>query len=97
MPEAATGRGVSDAGSSETRLQHLDGLELMRQLWETQACRAAPTKSPDGDEAVPLPAGTTRPGTKVEDGGGGVHPGPFTREDLERLMMALARSWSVEA
>ncbi len=48
-----------DAGSSMMQLPHLDGLELIQQLWEA-------------------------------------HP-PFTREDLERLMMALARCWSVEA
>lgn len=34
--EAATGGGVSDAGSSGMQLRHLDGLELMRQLWELE-------------------------------------------------------------
>ncbi len=102
VPQAATGRGVSqscpdfpkDAGSSSMQLQHLDGLELIRQLWEAHPCAEAATKSPQGDEAVARPAGATRPGTEGEAGGS--LTGPFTREDLERLMTALARCWSVE-
>ena len=54
----ATGRDVSNAGPSGMPFRHLDGLELIRQLWEA-------------------------------------HP-PFTPEDPERLMTALARCWSVE-
>ena len=54
MPEAATGRGVSksrpdlpkDAGSSRMQLPHLDGLELIRQLWKASPCGEAATKSP---------------------------------------------------
>jgi hypothetical protein len=103
-PEAAAGRGVSDAGSSRTELPHLDGLELIRQLWEAHPCGEATTKSPQGDEAVARPAGATRRGTAEAAGGGGgggggggdSPTGPYTQEDLERLMTALARCWSVE-
>jgi hypothetical protein len=85
----ATGRGVSDAGSSGMPFRHLDGLELIRQLWEAHPCGETATKSPVGDEAVAPPAGATRPGADFLTD-------PFTPEDLERLMTALARCWSVE-
>jgi hypothetical protein len=68
----------------------LDGLELIRQLWEAHPCGEAATKSPEGDEAVAPPAGAIRPGADVL-------ADLFTPEDLERLMTALGRCWSVEA
>ena len=89
VPETGSGRGVSRR-SSGMQLPHLDGLELIRQLWEAHPCREAATKSPEGDQAVAPPAGATRPGADFLTD-------PFTREDLERLMTALARCWSVEA
>ena len=90
VPETGSAEVCPDAGSSGMQLPHLDGLELIRQLWEAHPCREAATKPPEGDQAVAPPAGATRPGTDFLTD-------PFTREDLERLMTALARCWSVEA
>ncbi len=106
MPEAATGRRSSksrrelpkDAESSRMHNPHLDGPEPIRQLWKAHPCEEAAPKSPGGDQAVAPPTGAMRPGTEGEaEGRGGDFPTDlFTREDLERVIMALGRCWSVE-
>ncbi len=43
MPEAATARGVSRRRVFEDAAPHLDGLGLIRQLWEAHPCGEAAT------------------------------------------------------
>ena len=52
VPETGSAEVCPDAGSSGMQLPHLDGLELIRQLWEAHPCREAATKPPEGDQAV---------------------------------------------